>query len=84
MKSFNVLPNSQIPFADDYVRIVCSVCNAFRPSLVKSLESDVVMAKRITALAKSPNKLQQKVTDNKRTMMVLYRSPDQTDLHIYC
>ena len=21
---------------------------------------------------------------NKRTMMVLYRSPDQTDLHIYC
>ena len=30
-----------------------------------SLESDVVMAKRMMALAKSPNKLQQKVTDNK-------------------
>ena len=26
----NVLPNSQIPFAGDYVRIVCSLCNAFQ------------------------------------------------------
>ena len=26
----------------------------------------------------------QKNKRNKRTMMVLYRSPDQTDLHIYC
>ena len=60
-----MLPNSQIPFAGDYVRIVCSVCNAFRPPLVTSLESDVVMAKRMMALAKSPNKNQQKVTDNK-------------------
>ena len=48
----NVLPNSQIPFAGDYVRIVCSVCNSFRPSLVTSLESDVVMAKRMMALSK--------------------------------
>ena len=61
----NVLPNSQIPFAGDYVRIVCSLCNAFRPPLVTSLESDAVIAKRMMALARSPNKLQQKVTDNK-------------------
>ena len=61
----HVLPNSQVPFAGDYVRIVCSLCNAFRPPLVTSLESDAVMAKRMMTLAKSPNRLQQKVTDNK-------------------
>ena len=61
----NVLPNSQIPFAGDYVRIVCSLCNAFRPPLVTSLESDAVMAKRMMELAKSANKLQQNVTDSK-------------------
>ena len=54
----NVLPNSQIPFAGDCVKIVCSQCNAFRPPLVTSLESDVVIAKQMMALAKSPNKLQ--------------------------
>ena len=27
----NVLPNTQIPFAGGYVRIVCSLCNAFGP-----------------------------------------------------
>ena len=62
----NVLPYSQIQFAVEYVRLVlCSLCNAFRPPLVTSLEADAVIAKRMMALARSPNKLQQKVTDNK-------------------
>ena len=61
----NVLPNSQILFAGDYVRIVCSLCNAFRPPIVTSLETDPVIAKLMMVLAKSPNKLQQKVRDNK-------------------
>ena len=60
-----MLPNSQIPFAGDYVRIVCSLCNGFRPPLVTSLESDAVIVKRMMALARSSNKLQQNVTDNK-------------------
>ena len=30
------------------------------------------------------NKMSRFIFRNKRTMMVLYRSPDQTDLHIYC
>ena len=60
-----VLPNTQIPFAGDYVRIVCSVCNAFRPQLVTSLESDALMAKGMMTLAKSDIKLHQKVIDNK-------------------
>ena len=61
----NVLPNTQIPFAGDYVRIVCSLCNALRPPLVTSLESDTVMAKRMMTLAKSDIKLHQKVIENK-------------------
>ena len=57
----NMLPNTQIPFAGVYVRIVCSLCNAFRSPLVTNLESDAVMAKRMITLAKSDNKLHQKV-----------------------
>lgn len=77
----NVLPNSQIPFAGDYVRIVCSLCNAFRPPLVTSLESDAVMAKRMMDLAKSPNKLQQKVTDNKwDKKRTIWKSMDASEM----
>ena len=50
----NKLPNSQIPYVGDYVRIVCSLCNAFRPPLVTSTDSDKVIARRMMALAKSP------------------------------
>ena len=38
-----VLPSSQIPFAGEYVRIICSLRIGFRPSLVTSLESDAVI-----------------------------------------
>ena len=55
------MPNSQIPYVGDYVRIVCSLCNAFRPALVTSTDSDKVIARRMMALAKCPNKLQDKV-----------------------
>ena len=61
----NVLPKTQISFAGNYVRIVCSLCNVFRPPLVTSLESDAVMAKRMMTLAKSDNKLHQKAIENK-------------------
>lgn len=54
------MPNSQIPYVGDYIRIVCS-CNAFRPPLVISLDSDEVIAKRMMTQTKSPNKLQDKV-----------------------
>ena len=57
----NILPNSQIPYVGDYVRIVCSLCNAFRHPLVTNTDSDKVIARRMMALAKSPNKLQDKV-----------------------
>ena len=58
----NTMPNSQIPYVgDNNVRIVCSLCNAFRPPLVTSTDSDKVIARRMMALAKSPNRLQDKV-----------------------
>ena len=60
----NTMPNSQIPYVGDYVRIVCSLCNAFRPPLVTSKDSDKVIARRMMALAKTPNKLQDKVLKN--------------------
>ena len=50
------MPNSQIPCVGDYVRIVCS--------LVTSKDSDKVIARRMMALAKTPNKLQDKVVKN--------------------
>ena len=76
----NTIPNSQIPYVGDYVRIVCSLCNAFRPPLT-STDSDKVIARRRMALAKCPNKLQDKVMqsgwDNKRA---IWKKIDDTKL----
>ena len=49
--------NSLITYAGNYVRIVCSLCNAFRLPLVTSSESDGILAKRMMVLEKSSNKL---------------------------
>jgi len=38
-----VMPNSQIPLIGDFVRIVCAICNAFRPPRVKkNIEQEIV------------------------------------------
>ena len=52
----NVMPNSQIPYIGDYIRIICSVCNAFRPVLLKNNEEDEVLAERMLKLSKLPNR----------------------------
>ena len=57
----NTMLNSQILYVRDYVRILCSLCNALRPPLVTDTYSDKVIARRMVALAKSPNKVQDKV-----------------------
>ena len=51
------MSNSQIPYAGNYVRVVCSLYNALRLPLVTSSVSDGILAKRIMVLAKSSNKL---------------------------
>lgn len=56
-----VFPNSQIPYIGDYVRIVCALCNAFRPPRVKDKPEDETIANRMLQLASQPNHLQQLV-----------------------
>ena len=77
----SVLPNSQIPFACNYVRIVCSLCNAFKPPLVTSLKPDAVIAKKGMTLTKSPNKLQQKAIEKKwDKMFSIWKTKTETDM----
>ena len=33
----NKIPNSKIPYVGDYVRIVCSFCNVFRPQVLNPI-----------------------------------------------
>ena len=40
----NVVTNTQIPFIGDYVRIVGSIINAFRPSLASDSDKDIERA----------------------------------------
>ena len=60
----NVMPNSQIPYIGDYVRIICATCNAFKPPLFQTSEEDDIVAKRMLALSKLPNQLKQQVEAN--------------------
>ena len=71
----------KILLACDYVRIVCSLCNAFRPALMRSLETDAVLAKRMMTLAKSPNKLQQKVIENTWDQKrIIWKTMDESEM----
>ncbi|XP_048741615.2 uncharacterized protein LOC125655389 [Ostrea edulis] len=66
------LPNSQIPCIGDYVRIVCSLCNKYRPPINSgTFDDDITIASTMTMLAKKTNELQQFVLENglgKRSM----------------
>ena len=59
----NKLLNSQIPYADDYVRFVCLIFNDFRLPLVTSLEADagiakmMILAKRLMSCNRSSLKI---------------------------
>jgi hypothetical protein len=58
-----VIPNTQIPFVGDYVRIVCALCNAFRSPLIKDTSNDDFLASRMLALLKNKNHLQERVIE---------------------
>ncbi|KAK3096289.1 hypothetical protein FSP39_025378 [Pinctada imbricata] len=59
-----VLLNTQLPYMGDYVRIVCALCNRYRPPLSRGEEeSDVVMAAKMKYLSKHSNTLQQRISD---------------------
>lgn len=58
-----VIPNTQIPYIGDYVRIVCAMLNAFHPTRITNTEDDEIIAQRMLDLAKNPNYLQQIVEE---------------------
>ncbi|XP_061196609.1 uncharacterized protein LOC133204881 [Saccostrea echinata] len=66
------LPNTQIPYIGDYLRIVCSICNKYRPPInTGTFEDDLAIATKMTMLAKQSNELQSFVQENgldKRSM----------------
>ena len=76
---------TQCPIANTiYWRLfknVCSLCNAFRPALVTSTDSDRGLGRRMMAQTKSPNKLQDKVMKNGwNKKRVIWKTIDDTKL----
>lgn len=47
-----------IPFIGDYVRIVCAMCNAFRPARVSDKSTDSVKANKMLEKLEEINSLQ--------------------------
>lgn len=59
------LPNVQIPYIGDYLRIVCGLCNKYRPPINSgTFVDDIAMASKMILLSKETNELQQFVHDN--------------------
>ncbi|XP_018401795.1 PREDICTED: uncharacterized protein LOC108778963 [Cyphomyrmex costatus] len=57
----HVFPNSQIPYIGEYVRIVCALCNAFRPPRAQNKPEDEIIGNRMMQLVSQPNHLQELV-----------------------
>lgn len=71
---YNVVPSTQIQYAGDYFRIICAICNAYRPPRVSPSYEDVLEAQRMLRLSKLPNHLQQTVQEKKwDTRRVVYQ-----------
>ena len=54
----HILPNSQVPFIGDFVRIVCALSNKYLPALSQSLETDDAEAQHMRQLSSNSNALQ--------------------------
>lgn len=60
-----VIPNSQIPYIDDFVRIVAALCNVYRPPRVEaSSPDDEIIAQRMLAQSRKMNNLEKYIKDN--------------------
>ncbi|XP_062568569.1 uncharacterized protein LOC134230745 [Saccostrea cucullata] len=55
------LPNSQIPYVGDYVRIISAICNKYRPPLSSGKENDFQIATKMRYLSTQTNRLQAEV-----------------------
>ena len=56
-----VMPNSQIKWIGDYVRIACAICNKFRPPLVKESPDVPIIEMKMSFLSKRSNILQKRI-----------------------
>ena len=56
-----VLPNRQVPYVGDFLRIICAICNKYLPALSQSSGSDDMQAQHMLQLASNSNKLQEEV-----------------------
>ena len=56
-----MVPNSQISWIGDNVRIVSALCNRYRPALVMNTSEDEAIALKMLSLAKKPNSLKIRV-----------------------
>lgn len=59
-KAFDqTFPNSEVTYISQYVRIICAICNAFRPPRVSNNPDDILTAQKMLRLVSKPNMLQQ-------------------------
>lgn len=77
-----VVPNTQVPYIGDFVRIVSALCNAYRPPRKQaSSGDDYIVAQRMLALSKKENSLQECVENNGWTKKrVIWEKIDATSL----
>ena len=76
-----VMPNSQLHCIGDHVRIVCAVCNAYRPAFVTCTHDDSELSKKLKTLALLSNTLQEKVIDEKlATKRAIWKAMEKDDL----
>ncbi|XP_061176014.1 uncharacterized protein LOC133184966 [Saccostrea echinata] len=57
------LPNTQIPFIGDYIRIVSAICNSYRPPLCTTTSDDQSIAAKMLHLSRKENALQKRVEE---------------------
>ena len=59
-----VLPNSQVPFIGDFIKIICAVCNKYLPPLSSSTEADEAQGQHMLQLSTNVNSLKAEIEDN--------------------
>ena len=75
-----VVPNSQIPWIGDNVRIVSALCNRYRPALVMNTSDDEAIALKMLSLAKKPNSLEIRVEkENLNQKKTVWKNLDASD-----
>lgn len=75
-----VVPNSQIPWIGDNVRIVCAMCNRYRPSLVTNTTEDEAIALKMLSLAQKQNNLEIRVqAENLNQKKTAWKTLDASD-----